>query len=223
MKGCSILLFRIKQTGRLSFNILIVPWLSGERVHYSPLVIPFILTSKVAVFMSQQSETERRLPSPGCLTVHKVSKWFVLFSLHTARNCLLLVLWYNTFISALPISCHFVPSLQRWGHILLSSYLIVETLLEVLIKYGLVYLQYILGKISYKSVWVEYKIQKRRVYLKNVDKFYLQKNKHFSKKARVQRNKSKSLIVSMFSSFSVIKISKKSHSKVSENFPSIFP
>ena len=85
-----------------------------------------------AVIISQYSETASRLnPVPDCLTVHKVSKWSGLFPLHTAPNCLLLVLWNNTFISALPISCHFMPSLKMWDHILLSSYLIVETIQEI--------------------------------------------------------------------------------------------
>jgi hypothetical protein len=62
---------------------------------------------------------------------------------------------------------------------------------------------------------------KRRVYLTNIDKFLVTTNKYFSLK--VQRSKSKTLIVFWFPSLSVTKISQKSRSKVSENFPSIFP
>jgi hypothetical protein len=192
-------------------------------MHYSSLVIPTIQTSKTAVFITQQSETERRLPL-AWLSDSTQGKQ-VICSVFSSR------------CTELPVACivkqhlYFCTSDQLSLHVFFAK---VRSHPSFFISYRRIYTRNFykiwsrvctvyLGENFIKIRMGRVKDTKRRVYLTNIDKFLVTTNKYFSLKACAQRSKSITLIVFWFPSLSVNKISQKSPSKVSENFPSIFP
>jgi len=184
-------------------------------MHYSLSVIPAIHNSKTAVFMSQWSETEH------CRSFAQLSD--------STQGKQLICSIFSSHRSELPVACiviqhlYFCTSDQLSFHAFFTN---VTSHPSILIYYRRNYTRSfdkIWSRVSTIYFWGKFHINpfgsstryKKKADLSNECRQVLFTiNERFSNKECIQRNKSKTLIVSLFSSFSVTKTSQKSRSKV---------